>query len=163
MTLTRGSTPEEYAGAIQHFDEIPERYRLDTYAGQYRGENTWERYVDEVLLEEKDSEQVRQTIRLGGGSWLEHMAERPRHHALASPEDVNAWCEKLLDERSRHTSYEYYFVRIYHFYDYLKQSCEHPHLYNPLLLAAIDYDAPRHVWMHRIERRRRKRQERTNE
>lgn len=68
MTVKKGSSPEEYAGAIQHFDEIPERYRLETYAGKYRGDNTWERFVEEVILEEKDTERIRQTARLGGNS-----------------------------------------------------------------------------------------------
>lgn len=151
--MKKGTSPEEYAGAMQHFDEIPERYRLETYTGQYRGDNTWERYVDEVLLEEKDSDRIRQTARLGGNSWLEHMADRPRHHALASPEDVNEWCEMHLGERTRKTIYEYYFVRVYDFYEHLKHSNQHPHLYNPFLLAAIEFEATRSVWMVRIDRR----------
>lgn len=163
MTVKKGSSPEEYAGAIQHFDEIPERYRLETYAGQYRGDNTWRRYVDEVLLEEYDSDRIRQTARLGGESWLEHMADRARHHALATPEDVNEWCEMHLEERARKTIYEYYFLRVYDFYDHLKHSHQHPHLYNPFLLAAIDYEATRYVWLFRIDRRREKQEKRTNE
>lgn len=161
--MKKGSSPEEYAGAIQHFDEIPERYRLETYGGQYRGDNTWERYVDEVLLEEKDTERIRQTARLGGNSWLEHMSERPRHHALARPEDVNEWCEMHLEERARKTIYEYYFLRVYDFYEHLKYSAEYPHLYNPFLLAAIDYEVTRYIWTFRIDRHEDRQEESRNE
>lgn len=163
MTRQKPETPEKYAGTMQHFDEIPTRYRLDTYASEYRGDNTWERYVEEVLLEDYDSERMRQTARLGGESWLEHMASRPRHHALATPEDVEAWCQKLLEEKARKTCYEYYFVRVYDFYDHLKSSCHHPHLYNPFLLAAIEFEATRHIWMHRLYRSRAKRRRDNNE
>lgn len=153
MSQIRGTEPEQYAGVFQYFNEIPHRYRLETYASQYEGEDTWNIFVHEVALEEHDSKRVRRTLRLGGGSWLEHMEERGRHHALASPEDANAWCEKLLDEKARRTCYEYYYLRVYDFFEHLKFSCQHPHLYNPLLLAAINYDAARHVWMFRVDRR----------
>lgn len=42
MSEIRGTSPEEYAGAFQHFEEIPYRYRLETYESQYQGRNTWE-------------------------------------------------------------------------------------------------------------------------
>lgn len=163
MNLKKGTTPSEFAGPLQYLDEIPDRYRLDTYTGQYRGEDTWQTYVEEVLLEENDSDRIRQTARLGGQSWLEHMASRRRHHALATPEDVNTWCDKLLEDKARQTCYEYYFLRVYDFYEYLKHSYRHPHLYNPFLLAAIDYEATRHIWMFRIDRRKDKQQERSYE
>jgi hypothetical protein len=155
MTQVRGTTPEEYAGALQHIEEIPPRYRLETYAPQYRDENVWQQYVQDVALEEHDSDRLRQTHRLAGESWIEHMRERGRHHALATPADANAWCEQLLEEKARRTAYDYYFVRIYDFYDHLKFSSQHPHLYNPLLLAAIRYEATRHIWMHRVDERSR--------
>jgi hypothetical protein len=97
---------------------------------------------------------MRHTLKLGGKSWLKHMCEYDRHPALASPEDVNRWCAKLLAEKARSTCYQYYFVRIYDFYEYLKSHCDHPHLYNPFLLAAVDYEAPRDIWLFRIDRRK---------
>jgi hypothetical protein len=153
MTGGWPATPEEYAGALQYFDEIPQRYHLDTYSAQYRGEDIWNQYVENVVLKEHNSERIQRTLRLGGNSWLEHMDKTRRHHALATPEDVNSWCENLREEKARRTCYDYYFVRIYDFYDYLKSSCRHPHLYNPLLLAAVRYDAARAIWMHRVDDR----------
>jgi hypothetical protein len=152
MTQIRGTKPEQYAGAFQHFDEIPQRYRLDNFAARYRGQDVWDRFTEQ-FLEQHDSERIRRTLRLSGDSWLEHMHERDRHHALATPEDANEWCEKLRRQKARRTAYEYYFVRVYDFYNYLKSNFQHPHLYNPFLLAAINYDSARYIWMFRIERR----------
>lgn len=151
----KGTQPEQYAGAFHRYEEIPERYRLETFAQQYRGEETWQEYRDEVLFPKHDySRTIKRTARTGGNSWLEHMEERDRHHALAKPSDVEEWSEELLNgDRTRRYCYETYFVRIYQFYDYLKESYRHPHLYNPLLLAAIEYETTRHLWMYRVDSR----------
>lgn len=154
MTRRKGTKPEQFAGAFQQYSEIPSRYRLETYSGQYQGRDTWMCYRDQVLLEEHDSKHMRQAARKAGDSWLTHMEKQGRHHALATPQDANSWCQKLLDgDRVRRTCYEHYFVRIYQFYDYLKENHLHPHLYNPLLLAAIEYEAARDIWMYRIDTR----------
>ncbi|WP_226483099.1 hypothetical protein [Natrinema amylolyticum] len=91
------------------------------------------------------------------------MEDRGRHHALASPRDVEAWCDTLLEDKVPKTCYEYYFLRIYDFYDYLKTDFQHPHLYNPVLLAAINHSAARTIWMVRVKRRREKAAKRQTE
>jgi len=155
MSRRKGVRPEQYAGVFQLFSEIPERYRLATYADQYKDEDTWMEYVEDVLKPEHKpvSEHLQKTIRLGGSSWLEHMDSMGRHHALATPEDVEAWCENLLDERKVRTAYENYYIRIYQFYNHLVSVKGHPHVYNPLLIAAVEYETARRVWMYRIENR----------
>lgn len=82
---------------------------------------------------------------------------------MAIPEDVEDWCENLLADKARKTCYEYYFLRVYDFYEYLKHSHEHPHLYNPFLLAATEYESARYLWMFRIDRRREKQERSTHE
>lgn len=154
MTRRKGTTPEQYAGAFQHYDEIPVQYRLDTYTGQYREDDTYDRYMQEVLLPEYDSKRFRDSAKRAKKSWVDHMKDRGRHHALATPEDAEIWCEKLLNgDRTVGTCYEYYYNRIYQFYEYLKYHYQHPHLYNPLLLAATGYDSAREIWMFRINSR----------
>lgn len=153
MTRRKGTKPEQFAGAFQRFSEIPTRYRLNTYASKYRGKDTWTQYCNEILFEEYDSDHMQKTAQKAGRSWLDHMESRGRHHALATPQDADEWCKQLLAGRKRRTCYEQYFVRIYHFYNHLKTSCRHPHLYNPLLLAAIEYETARHLWMYRIDTR----------
>jgi hypothetical protein len=154
MTRRKGTKPEQFAGPFQTYDNIPARYRLKTYASEYRTKNTWEQYCNDVLLGDSPSNHMRKTARKAGQSWSDHMGSCGRHHALATPTDVNTWCKNLLSgNRNRRTCYEQYYIRIYHFYDYLKESFRHPHLYNPLLLAAIEYDTTRHLWMYRVDNR----------
>lgn len=155
MNRRKGIHPEQYAGVYQRYDDIPDRYRLETYAPQYEGEDTWQAYVDDVLVptHEPVSDWMRKSIWLAGESWLEHMDDREPHHALARPVDAEAWCRDLLDGRAKKTCYELYFVRIYQFYDHMVRVSSHPHVYNPLLLAAIEYEHAETVWRYRIETR----------
>lgn len=153
MSEIRGTSPEEYAGAFQHFEEIPYRYRLETYESQYQGRNTWEKYAEDVVLTEHDTDLIQQRLRLAGDSWRDHMDAHGRHHAVATIEDVESWCKDLIADRARRTVYEYYFLRVYNFYDHLKYSTDHPHLYNPVLLAATRHPASRKIWMYRIDKR----------
>ena len=153
MSRRKGTKPEQYAGPFQEYATIPERYRLGTYVSHYKDDETWARYRDEVLLEQTDSAYMQDSARTAGASWCEHMDEEGRHHALATPAQVDRWCQNLRDGRNTRTCYEHYYVRIYQFYDYLKTNRKHPHIYNPLLLAAIEYEATREIWMHRIDAR----------
>ena len=153
MTRRKGTKPEEFGGVYQSYSEIPTRRRLETYAEQYRDEDTWHRYCSEILFEEFDSQHIRDSARKAGQSWLAHMDDRDSHHALATPDDADTWSQKLLNGRKRRTCYEQYFVRIYQFYDHLKKSYQHPHLYNPLLIAAINYETTRHLWRYRVDSR----------
>jgi len=154
MTRRKGTRPEQFAGPFQDYEEIPQRYRLETYAGQYQDRKTWQRYCETTLFEGHDTKYMRQRAQRAGNSWLSHMQQEGRHHALATPRQANRWCHALLEsDRTRRTCYEVYYIRIYQFYDHLKASCHHPHLYNPLLVAAIQYPPSRHLWEYRIDTR----------
>lgn len=154
MTRRKGTKPEQFAGPFQSFSDIPPRYQLEIYSNRYESMETWEQYCEDILFETHDSTHMRNVAEKAGQSWRAHMEQRGRHHALATPADANEWCKKLLSEgRCRRTCYEQYFVRIYQFYDHLKTSHRHPHLYNPLLLAAIEYEAARYIWMFRVDTR----------
>lgn len=155
MSRRKGIRPEQYAGIYQRYDDIPDRYRLETFASQYEDEDTWRQYLEEVLVPEHEplSDAMKKTIRLAEDSWQNHMEERERHHALAKPVDVEEWCQSLLDGRSPRTCYEQYYVRIYQFYEHLVSVSSHPHIYNPLLIAAIEYEHTNEIWRQRVERR----------
>jgi len=155
MSRRKGIRPEQYAGIYQRYEDIPDRYRLQTFASQYEGEDTWQQYLEEVLIPEHEplSDDMEKTIRLAEDSWQNHMEERERHHALAKPVDVEEWCRSLLDGRAPRTCYEHYYVRIYQFYEYLVSVNSHPHIYNPLLIAAIEHEHTNEIWRQRVERR----------
>jgi len=149
------TTPESYAGIFQNYDQIPARYRLETYFHQYQDDDTLDWYIENVYFNNKSevSDSMRCRAQRFKNSWLDHMNERNRHHALATPEDVDTWCQTLLERCTAKTSYLSYYYRIYNFYQHLKTSYRHPHLYNPLLLAAIEYEPTYEIWSHRVKDR----------
>lgn len=155
MTKLKPTTPEAHAGIFQSYDDIPERYRLETYVHQYQGEDTLDLYLEQVYFNSKSevSESMRRRVQRFRDSWLDHMDERDRHHALATPEDVDSWCRVLLERCNPRTIYGTYYYRIYNFYEHLKTSYRHPHLYNPLLLAAIEFESTNEIWRHRVKDR----------
>jgi len=64
------------------------------------------------------------------------MSEREAHHALAAPNDVEAWSSGLDVFQPRHA--HRYWRRIRRFYDWLQWHTEHPHVYTPVLMAAAE-------------------------
>lgn len=126
------------------------------YEEQYWGQDTWQQYVNDVLFDGSppvDGQMIRR-YQLTKDSWVDHMETRGRHHALATPQDVMEWCRKLLaGDRTVKTCYKNYYARVYAFYDYLQSSYEYPHLYNPLLLAAVEYEPVRQIWKQRVAAR----------
>jgi hypothetical protein len=79
------------------------------------------------------------------------MQGQQRHHALAMPEDVEAWSVDLLSAGSARRAHDYW-IRVNRFYDWLQWHTEHPHRYNPALMAAAEGDATGEVWNWKAER-----------
>jgi hypothetical protein len=156
MSTRKPRTPEEHTGVFTRYDDIPARYRLETFADAYADDDTTiYRYFETVHLPQYEpvSESHRERVHRACQQWIEHMDSRGRHHALATPTDVNTWCETLMTNRTVATCYKSYYSRIYAFYEYLQRSYRHPHLYNPLLLAAVDHEPTRSIWMERVNDR----------
>jgi hypothetical protein len=149
------TTPEAHAGIFKRYRDIPARYRLETYSQHYDGEDTLQQYYDEVYFPSREplSDWLEERAERVSNSWKEHMADCDRHHALATPHDVELWCQDLLESCIPETAYKTYFRQLYNFYEYLRDCHQHPHLYNPLLLAAIEYDTAHQVWQYRVKLR----------
>jgi hypothetical protein len=79
------------------------------------------------------------------------MDEQQRHHALGRPADVVLWCEQVLDEVSPISAYRAYWGKLEQFFDWLLWHPDHPHLYNPLLMAANEHEAAREIWNAKTE------------
>jgi hypothetical protein len=147
------TTPEGHAGIFRSYDDIPARYRLETYAQHYEDDDTLTTYYEEVYFPRYApvSEWMETKAERARDSWQNHMTRQDRHHALATPSHVASWCDVLLDTCSPETAYKSYFRRIYNFYDWLKASYKHPHLYNPLQIAAIEYETTYEIWHYRVK------------
>ena len=155
--MTRANTsaptsPEFYLGVYKQLSDVPERYRLENFEAEYAGRDVWEEFLDAVVLDESTAERHEQDIRRYGRRWKEHCEEADVHHALATPTDVDNWCEKLLYRFSLRTAYTHW-KTIERFYTWLQSHTEHPHVYHPPWLAAANYEASGKIWKMKLKRR----------
>lgn len=146
MPQFKGAT--DRLGVFKSIDEVPESRRFHQYTSAYEGEDTWAAYRAEFELSERMSEEWARFSR----RWKTHMDERGRHHALATPQDVEAWSQSLLSQFSVDRCYQHWNV-IEGFYEWLKWHTEHPHAYNPFHMAATDADSTtRKIWTRKMEK-----------
>ncbi len=78
------------------------------------------------------------------------MADRGRHHALATPENVEAWCAALLDRMKPPSAYQNYWTKLERFYTWLHSHTEHPHVYHSFRMAAAGYPNAGAIWEAKI-------------
>lgn len=149
-TKQRPTDPTEQMGIFKTLADVPDRYRLKQHAAAYDGRDVWEQYLSEDLFNRVTGERGREDARRAGQRWKDHMAERGRHHALAMPEDVDEWADMLNAQYSPRQS-AYYWTKIEQFYGWLQYHTEHPHVYNPVLMAAVGQSPAHTVWEHKID------------
>ena len=155
MSQTAVSTdPAERLGVYKSLDDVPDRYRLRNHTATYDARDVWDEFLTDHLFQTYNSERFKEDAIRAGRYWKEHMDARGRHHALATPADVEAWMSDLLDRVKVKTAYNSYWVRVERFYSWLQWHTEHPHVYNPVLMAAADGDASQTVWDEKMARRR---------
>lgn len=156
MGRTKSLDPKERLGVYKTLDEVPGRYRLYHHEDRYEGEDTWQVFCDEFEYSQGSHDKYEEEVDRAGDHWKVHMDVRGWHHALATPEDVEAWCEDLLADKSERRAYDYW-LRVNRFYEWLRWHTEHPHRYNPVLMAAVEGDATRRVWEYKARQNREQR------
>ena len=147
---TKSLNASDRLGVYKHLSDVPDRYRLHHHAAAYEGRDVWHEFCVEYEYAQGSHERYREEVDRVGDCWLEFMDSQDRHHALASPDDVEQWCADLLAEASVRRAHDYW-LRINRFFDWLKWHTEHPHVYNPALMAAADGDAAGEVWDLKVE------------
>ena len=147
--MPKSREPSNRIGVYKSLDDVPSRYRLESYAGTYAGRDTWAEYFEAELSEA--AETVQYESELAETSWKNHMDERGRHHALATPADVDRWAVELLDRMQVSRAYNPYWVRLEKFYSYLLWHTDHPHVYHPPRIAAARGGAAADIWKAKIE------------
>lgn len=133
-------------GVFKQLEDVPESYRLSSYADRYTDSDPWSEFLVIELLPGHNSYQFKQTTRRAARSWKDHVQGRGRHHALATPTDVETWCAELLEEVEVQTVYKSYWTKFERFYEWLRWHTDHPHVYNPFLMAAANKEAASTVW-----------------
>lgn len=141
-------------GVYKRLADVPESHRLEQYADDYTGADTYEQFLTEQVFPQIDSERTKQKYRLAGRRWHNHVHEQGRHHALSRPQDVDAWMESLLNSVTLDTVYNIYWVKLERFYRWLQRHPDHPHVYHPVLMAAANHDHAAIVWKKKLERGR---------
>jgi len=152
MAAKLSPDPRDRMGIYQTLSDVPPEKRLKRYADDYENEQTYRRYLENHLFEKFDSDRLVEKAQLAGRRWRAHMSERGRHHALATPSDVEAWMCRLLDRVSMNTAYNTYWVKLERFYCWLQRRVDHPHSYHPFLMAAAEYPTAADVWDKKLSR-----------
>lgn len=127
-------------GVYKTLTDVPERRRFRQFEAVYEGRDVWGEYCDEDLFDRLKSENSRKPARRTERRWKAHMDERGRHHALATPDDVEAWFADILESGkfSLEMVYANQYLRVENFYTWLQNHTEHPHVYHPVWMAAAD-------------------------
>lgn len=141
--------PYDRLGVYKQLSEVPDRRLLKQFETSYEGRDTWAEYRTTVELSDRMGEEWARFER----RWKSHMNDSNRHHALATPGDVEDWSRTLLDRFSIDRSYQHWNV-IEGFYDWLKWHTEHPHTYNPFHIAAtMPQSNTNQIWQQKMEKR----------
>jgi len=146
---TKPADSKERIGIFKELHKVPDRYRLYRFSAAYQGEDTWQEFAEQQEYP-RVSEKQQTEVDRAGDHWKAFMTERERHHALATPEDVEMWCADLLAGKSLRRSHDY-FLRVRRFYDWLYWHSEHDHCYHPVLIAASEGEAAGRIWEYKTE------------
>lgn len=156
MTRTQSENPDDRMGVYKRIEDVPTQHRLERYTEMYESRDVWTEFCEEYEYNHGSSEYFEQAVDRAGDHWQTHMSGRGRHHALATPGDVEAWCGVLIDEKSLSTAYNYW-VRIKRFYDWLQWHVDHPHVYNPVLMGVVTGEAAGQIWEQKLRKWRKAR------
>lgn len=156
---TKSLDPVDRMGVYKSLSEVPDRYRLANHSAAYEGRNVWQEFCEEYEYAQADYERYREKVDRVGDHWQGFMQEQERHHALATPDDVEAWCVELRKSECKSIRRTHdHWLRVNRFYDWLKWHTEHPHVYNPLLMAAVQGAVAGEVWEYKAEQTRKARE-----
>lgn len=145
MPESKPMTATARMGVYQRLDEVPDRYRLYHHADAYENRDIFQEFLDEEVMSRLNSEWTIQAAKRQGRRWKEFMANRERHHALATPQDLEDYARDLLDTNALKTAFRYW-KRVESFYRWLMWRTDYPHLYNPALMAAAEQNHARKIW-----------------
>lgn len=129
--MSKPRDPRKRLGVYKSIDDVKSLYRLSNFTTEYDGEDTWAEWLSTREFADSTAKRVSRAE----DSWKSHMMDCDRHHALAQPSDVEVWCDGLLDRMKPSTLYNRYYVHVEDFYHYLQWHTNHPHRYNPVLMA----------------------------
>lgn len=148
--MPKATTPEGRMGVYKSLDEVPDRYRLASYASAYADRDVWDEYLEAGVLPDANHERVVEDVRRYGRYWKDHTADAGVHHALATPRVVESYSEWLVADKSPITACRYWY-RVDQFYQWLVTHADHLHVYNPVRMAAAEFNHSQTLWEWQYE------------
>lgn len=128
------SDVQERMGVYKRFSDVPAERLFHRFADQYEGQDTWAEFY--ATIDHAPSQEARWNR--GERDWKEFMAECGRHHALATPDEAEAWVARLLDRITPSTAMTHYYGKVEKFYYWLQWHTDHPHTYHPFWMAIVE-------------------------
>jgi hypothetical protein len=130
-----GSIPLQEAlahlGMFKRTDDVPTRYRLENFASGLDPDEVWEAFVDS-----RDKNWSEHTLKYRYRSpwkkWCEFAENRGKNPLTPTDEDVEDW---------------------FSVFEWLTESTEYPHKYNPVLQSVVLEGAGAELWEERVYRR----------
>ena len=140
-----------HMGVIKRLEDVPDGYRFEDRAATYRDRDVWGEWVaaEKADLGDRTTQRIKRVER----TWKAHMAEKGRHHALATLKDVETHLDGLTDGRQITTVFKWYCRYLQAFYEWLWHHADHIHCYSPVLMAASMGGVAAECWTARIERK----------
>ena len=150
---SRPTDPNKIMGVYQSLGDVPERRRFYQYSESYEGRDVWMDYLREEKYSSDWAKSTQDRYKRIENEWKGYMEEQGTHHALATPDDVEGWAKQLLEDLTVTTA-RWKWDGIRAFYKWLLWHTEHPHLYNPFLIAAAGDGPSSTIWEERLNRRK---------
>ena len=142
----KSTVVERRMGVFKSLSDVPSRYRLECYSARFDGQDTLGEWAAENVAKEWRATEVD----LLTSRWVGHMDCLGRHHALATPKDVDGFIAGLLDEMTIERVHRPYWVELERFYEWLAWHTDYPHCYNPVRMAAAQHPAAGRVWEYKV-------------
>lgn len=149
---------QDRMGVYKRLDDVPAKYRLVNHEGAYSGRDVWDEYFAEKTSK-FDTKATRDRYEKAGRYFQTFMSGIERHHALADPQHIEGFLVALhggdigrhSHTRKLQTVYFEYFQPVEEFYSWLEWHIDHPHVYNPVLMAVVGGGFARDVWNRKLE------------
>jgi hypothetical protein len=151
MGTEKSPDPIDRMGVYKHLSAVPETDRFKQFTETYTDRDVWAEFVA-AQSNEFDSKHYHQTFEKTERTWKAHIASEGRHHALATPHDIETYCRTLAETRKLKTVYSQYWVRLEEFYSWLQWHTDHPHTYHPVLMAAANHETASEIWAVKMGR-----------
>lgn len=136
------SDPRSRTGIYNTYQEVPPHHRLEQKVNKYSDQNIWEHFVEERGVADRAYPAMNRFQRV--------MEGRGVHYAFPHPTDVDAYCDHLIDFAV--TTIRSHYTYLNYFFEWLRYHTEYPHRYNPLLVAAVEYENSARVFQYYVEK-----------